>query len=481
MKIRNPFVWKEPEIHQPEEIVGEVFIYTDAQSLVPFKTLREFEISKGKKELEEEKSWYSGLDLRPRPYEPESFLALYDHNPIFAGTVNQIASDIAGLGWSLQLKQDKKENKEEREKIEAFLEHPNPDDSLRGILEALMIDWGVLGYWALQVVRNAGGEVVEIYDTAAYEMWIHRSGRKYCRRRGSQELWFKKFGLKDGDDDPIQISPKTGEEGSFDIEDAANELIFYRRHHPRYIHYGVPLILPAVGSVILLIGARDYNISFFESYGVPTYMVTLTGKWKPGSDQKIRNFMNTEVKGSDNAHKTLVLQLPTGGEIEAQKLSVESKEGSFRLMVQLYREDIWSSYSMPPSRKGIAIVGRLGGNIAEEATKIYKQSVVNPLQEDVENIVNRKLLEEGLGCSSYKWELNELDTEDEDKELDRHCKRIEHGLETPNQARGTLDLGEPYPLGDRFYMNRSLIPVDVLDAAGVQWGKYMEEEKENAN
>ncbi len=482
MKIRSPFVREGSVIEPPEEIVGEVFVYTDTENLVPFRTLLEFEISKGKKELEEEKSWYSGNELRPRPYDPEAFLALYDHNPIFAETVNQIASDVAGLGWKLELKQGRKENKEEREKIEAFLEHPNPDDSLRRILEALMIDWGTIGYWALQVVRNAAGEVVEIYDTPAYEMWIHKSDKKYCRRRGRQELWFRKFGLQDGDGDPIQISPETGEEGVFDVEDAANELIFYRRHHPKYIHYGVPLILPAVGSVILLIGARDFNLSFFENYGIPAYLVTLSGKWKAGSDQKIRDFLNTAVKGSDNSHKTLVLQLPAGGEIKAQQLSVESMEGSFRLMVQLYREDVWASYSMPPSRLGIAIVGRLGGNIAEEATKIYKQGKVNPLQEDMENIVTRKLLEEGLGCSSYRWKLNELDTEDEDKELDRHCKKIEHGLETPNQARSALDLGEPYPLGDKFYISRSLIPVEALDAVGIKWDKYLEEgDKENAS
>ena len=478
--MRNIFR-REPEVLQPE-IEGEVFIYTDTNALVPFKTLMEFEISKGKQELEEEKGWSIDKELRPRPYQPESFLALFDHNPIFAGTVNQIASDVAGLGWSLELKEGQKEDKKEREKIEAFLEHPNPDDSLRRILEALMVDWGVMGYYALQAVRNAGGEVVEIYDTPAYEIWLHKSGRKYCQRRGTQELWFKKFGLKDGDGDTVQISPSSGEEGSFDVEEAANELIFYRRHHPRYIYYGVPLILPAVGSVILLIGARDFNLSFFENYGIPSYLVTLTGKWKPGSDKKIREFLNTAVKGSDNAHKTLVLQVPTDGEIKAQQLSVESKEGSFRLMVQLYREDIWASYSMPPSRLGIAIVGRLGGNIAEEATKIYKQGVVNPLQEDVENMVNRKLLEEGLGCSSYKWKLNELDTEDEDKELERHCKKISHGMETPNQARNALDLGEPYPLGDKFYISRSLVPVEVLEAAGIRWSKYIEEEdRENAS
>ena len=63
---------------------------------------------------------------------------------------------------------------------------------------------------------------------------------------------------------------------------------------------------------------------------------------------------------------------------------------------------------MPGERIGIRHqIGKLGGgNVAEEATKVYVESVVEPIQTDIENIINRLIIEQGLNCHKYVFKLN---------------------------------------------------------------------------
>ena len=236
-------------------------------------------------------------------------------------------------------------------------------------------------------------------------------------------------------------------------------MIYYKRYYPRSDYYGAPPILSAVGSLVGLIGIRDYNLSFFENYGVPAALITLIGDWKAGSAKKIKNFLDNEIRGSENAHRTMVFQLPDeNAKFQWQQLSVDIKEGSFRLYRESLVEDILIAYHMPGERIGVRPrVGKLGGgSITEEATKIYIESVVEPYQTDMENIVNSKIIEEGLNCHKYIFKLNTLDVRNIDAEGSRYIKYIEHAMMTPNQARNKLGLGKTYFGGDNYYMKSGL-------------------------
>lgn len=430
---------------------GKVFITTDRGAILPFPTLQKYRIQKRSKQLKQEKKWAETEGLATRPYDPDSFLTFYESNPIFFSIVNQIAIDVAGLGWKLILKEGMKETEKEKKEIEEFF--VSLDIPLRRIFKSVLIDWGIIGYFGIETSRNAGGKVDGLYHIPAYSLWAHTDKIRYCQKRGLKKAWFKKFGEeKDYDND-------SGKEGKFDLDTRANEIIFYKTHCPKNEHYGIPNILPAVGSVVSLIGIRDYNLSFFTNYGVPDYFVTLDGEWAEGSAKTIQNFLNTEIKGSENAHKTMVLQVPEGGTATFKPLSVEVKEGSFRFYQQILREDILAAYSMPPYRLGIAIIGKLGGSNIKESTVIYNQSVVEPLQEDLEDIINNKIIEQGLGCHSYKFKFNDMDLRDKDAESKRNNEAIEHGKLTPNEARSLEGLGESYTEGDRFYIGANLIEV----------------------
>lgn len=431
---------------------GRVYVET-SKGIFPYELLQKAEMG-GSKQLEPTLKWMTQNDVVPPPYPPMSLLTLYESNPVFWRCVHQLAIDTAGLGWSIKLRDDKKDNKTELDRINEFLEQPNAnkDDSLEMIVKRLLIDWGTIGYFGLEVARNNKQDIAELYHVPAHTLRVHKSKIKYVQIRNNKKVWFKKFG------EEKNISTKTGKEFAGRGRDRANELIFYKNYYPKSDYYGVPNVISAIGDLQGLIGLRDYNLAFFENYGIPAALITLEGDWDEGSEKTVTNFLDKEIKGAANAHRTLVMTVGasskemTDNTFKYQKLGTEVKEGSFKLYAQGCKENIMIAYSMPPERIGIRVVGKLGGNVATEATKIYVQSVVEPLQRDLEYMINEKLLQSEI----YRFKFDDIDTRDLIALSERLIKEVASAIKTPNEARNELGL-KPYIEGDKFFIVSNLV------------------------
>jgi PBSX family phage portal protein len=386
-------------------------------------------------------------------------LTLYESNSIFFRCVNQLAIDVAGLGSSFKLREDAKENKVELKRLKEFIEHKNSDDDrLRTIFKKLLIDWGTLGYFGLEIARNRKGDIGNLFHVPAHTLKVHKSKKKYCQVRNNKKMWFKKFG-EEGN-----ISAKTGKDfsGRGSRKDRANEMIFYKNYYPKSDYYGVSNIISAIGDIMGLLGLRDFNLAFFENYGVPAGLIVLDGEWDDDAPEKIEAFLNKEVKGAANAHRTMVIAQPDKCQFTYQKLGIEVKEASFKIYEKTRREDILIAYSMPAQRIGITpTVGKLGGNVAAEQTMIYVQGVVEPLQLDLEEIIN-----ELLASEIYEFKFKDIDTRDIIALSERLTKEIASAIKTPNEARN--ELGEkPYAEGDKFYVASNLVEAGEAGTEGL--------------
>jgi len=479
------------ELNTPKEIAGiaeklrdgKAYVYTSKRKLVPLAKAKGTDI--GSKAIKEDQQYWKEHGLITPPYNPESFIMYYESNGYFKKAVDQVAQDVSGQGWELEavegidLEKDTKA-KEFKERCQYFLNHPGGDKTIKEIIKALMIDYGAVGYSALEVARNNAGEVAAIYQIPSYTIKVHESDKKYCQTRyvrgKKKRVWFKKFG------ETVSVNSKTGDEykrpqsGSM----LANELIFKKDHFIRSDYYGVPKILGSIGAVVSLIGIRDFNLAFFENFGVPAALVILSGNWETGTDEAIMEFIDTEIRGSDNAHKTLALQLPEstylsggekagGGDITWVPLASEkTKEGSF----STYYEEMWKEvlmcYSMPPYRIGITIEGALGGNVESGTTRNYIDSMIDPLDEEVETVMNTMILptfwEQTKVIDGEKqktpipvvFKIKSPDTRNIDADVERVEKLFDRGAARKNELRAAAQLS---PLdekegGNDFYLKQ---------------------------
>jgi len=405
-----------------------------------------------------EREYLDQNGLIPLPFEVSSLLKLQGNCSYFDACVKQIAKDVVGQGWTIQPVDDKKENEAEKQKIEEFIAESggDRDETFEDTLERGLIDWGVIGWWGWEISRGDDNEINGIWHVPARTIRVHESYDKYCQIKDNKKAWFKRFGLE-GDID-IKDGSLLAES---DPNKQAPEMIFYKNYYTGSDYYGAPNILPSVGSVLGLIAVRDYNLAFFENYGVPAAIVYLTGKWDKKSAKQISDFIDVEIKRTENAHKTIVMHSPEGGTMEWIPLDMtqSKKEGSFEWYKKSSSEEVLVAYKMPPYRIGIAEQGSLGGSTAPEATKIYISSVTTPLENVVNRLVTNKILHEGLNCKTYKFVLNGVDLRDKDAEVKRQQALFSMGAVTPNQIRQQQGKETYGTEGDQYYIASTYIPI----------------------
>ncbi len=221
-------------------------------------------------------------------------------------------------------------------------------------------------------------------------------------------------------------------------------MIHFPRYSPWSPFYGVPSIMPAWNALTAWALLAEYNLQFFANNAVPDYAVILEGEWGGSGDDEsgeaaavemIREYFRTHLKGQ--AHKTMVLEAPTGGKVTFQKLtSDQAKEGSFRLLRKDSRDEIIHAHGVPPQIIGIVETGALGGNVGAEQIGQYKDSIVTPGQKRVAAVSDR-LIAEAFEAPELSFEFEEYDAEDREANSRVDSAYLDRRVLLPNEVRNT--------------------------------------------
>ncbi|MBA7585525.1 hypothetical protein ES708_27509 [subsurface metagenome] len=93
------------------------------------------------------------------------------------------------------------------------------------------------------------------------------------------------------------VNAKTGEEGSYDLKHRANEMIYIKESNLESDYYGVPGWMSSTGSILTWISSQEYNLSYFQSCGIPDYVIILSSEkgsqasWDDDTVNSITNFL----------------------------------------------------------------------------------------------------------------------------------------------------------------------------------------------
>ncbi|MBA7526410.1 hypothetical protein ES705_18572 [subsurface metagenome] len=448
---------------------GSVYISTDRGLIFPFRQLEKFKIEKSSKQIKETKAFLSKNQLITRPYSPYNFIKLISRMPLLSAGIKIIAEDVSSDGWSL-IKKGEKDAPEEKKILEDFLNKPNSDPtiSLKNIIKFLVISRLSLGDSALEVVRTVGGRVCEIYALNPKNIYLTKKDengeRKYCQKLWTDQAWFVPFKSKK----LKKVNAKTGEEGNYDLKHRANEMIYSRESNLESDYYGVPDWMSSTGSILTWISSQEYNLSFFENSGIPDYVIILSSEkgsqasWDDDTVNLITNFLQTEIKGTGNFHKTMTMMLPDGCKAEFKPLQIEKKEGSFILLCRSLEKDVLSVLHIPPYKLSIyEKAGSLNSDVLGKSLADYASNVVEPAQCEYENIINNLIIPEILGRDSiYKFKLNDMSLLGLAEKAKVYVSIFGCGALTPNQMIQKLGLGEPFNGGNSHYISNAYIEIE---------------------
>ena len=443
---------------------GFIGLATKSGAFVPADVLDLFAGKQTSQQLTQTQD-FAGLQGLVEPLFDPANLALHmEANTYHARAVKTKAQDVAGQGWELLPLVDNP-SEEERESLLNFFD--SLEEDLSQILIQAMTDRESVGWLSIELVRKdkaPDGPIVFLRNIPAHTMRAHKDGEKYVQVRGTRKVWFKTAGLTG-----IDVDKNTGlvfKSGELDAEDRANEVLWNNIYTARSDVYGVPDHIPAIGAILGDIARRDYNIVFFENFGVPAYAVMISGDYDPGEPiddngntqlvltgppiveqvGDLKTPLHRQIEGhlqeiAANPHSVLLLGIPSneGGEVEItfEKLAVEVKEASFRLYRLDNAREVLSAHAVPPYRAGIAEQGSLGGNVAEQTDKIYRDSVIAPRQSMLERLMNRFVLSTYEG-EDWSFSLLAIDVEDEILEMELAIALFDHGGLTPNDLIRTF-------------------------------------------
>lgn len=379
-------------------------------------------------------------------------------------------------------------------------------------------DLETTGNGYIEVVRNAAGQIQSLNHLPSYQMRlggqdqepvkvalpIHElqedgsikivrvpSWERFRRFAQSRSLllrhathvgrytirWFKEFG------DPRVYDYETGEElkgediAKVPPENRANEVIHFKLYSPRS-PYGLPR---TVGNLLSIFGARaaeEINYVTFRNNNIPSMLVLVSnGQLTEGSIERLESFVESQIVGSDNYSKFLLVEAEALGEegedtghvkIEVEKLvDQQHKDALFQNYSGNADSRIRRAFRLPP-----ILVGRADDYTratADTSRRLADEQIFAPERANHDDMINRLLFPD-MGIVYHKYKSNSPNTTD-NAELVKILGGAEKtGGMTPRIARLMLEdiLGQDLPGFPTEFADKADLPFSLLMAEAVQ-------------
>lgn len=410
------------------------------------------DINSQAKQLDPEDPDYA--QLKQPLYNFDDLAGLLEVNTFHKLCCEVVAEDSSGYNWNIipTADDDLDNNPDEKEYLTEWVK--NFTTPINQTLYQLNYDRRALGCGAIEIIREgtSSSPIIDIKHIPLHQLYKHSDNCRIKQIVNAKHRWFIEYGTNfDEHGTPYDVNYLTGETAPYDSlpsDERANEIIWVTDYAPQRKTYGLPKIAPAIRVISGDLSRNNYNTAFFKNYGMPTFAVTVTGDfWDYDVDPedpeyditktlkyKISQQLKEVIK---NPHSAVTITVPSAGDegnvdVNIQPLSVDTKEASFRMYRADNRDEILAAHGVPPYRLGLAITGSLGGNVAEESSSIYNISVVQPLKNDNENMINL-LIRNELEITDWKFSINDIDKRDTDKDLDRAQKLFNMGAITPRE------------------------------------------------
>lgn len=265
---------------------------------------------------------------------------------------------------------------------------------------------------------------------------------------GFQLVWFKEFG------DPRNYDSRTGKQiADDDLEKfktnggdryLATELLHFKIYAAR-TPYGLPRF---IGNLISIFGSRaaeEINFLTFKNNNIPSMAVLVAnGQLTQGTIDRIAEFTDSQIQGSSNYSKFLLLEAEGAIEGEdAGNVTVEIKpltseqhtDALFTNYQKANQQNLRCSWRLPP-----IFVGRTDDytrSTADSSRRLADEQVFGPERDAFDEVMNKIVLPE-MGVVYWSYRTNSPNTTDNAEMVSILSGAERTGGMTPKIARNML-------------------------------------------
>jgi len=423
---------------------------------------------------------------------------LSEHNSELGPAVQAMEINIEGFGQRLvsrldvdKVKEDKdllKKVQEEKVRLDNFFAYAALDVSFTKFRRMLRVDLELTGNAYFEVVRNMKGEIQGFNHVPSYQIRLGRQQKdavevdmsvyqlqdkgvvaiekmrvwkrfrtfvqaKYLYRRDLSYVgtflkrYFKEFG------DPRVYDNETGEIvkdadklAKLPSDKRANEMVHLKIYSPRS-PYGLPRFVGAMLSIYGDRASEEINYITIMNNNVPSMVVLVSnGQITQGSIDRIKDFTESLIQGSDNYSKFLLLEAEPA-EVEGEEpgqvkfeikplTQVQHKDALFQEYSKNNQDRVRRQFRLPP-----LLVGRADDYVratVEAARRVADEQIFAPERDEFDNLINRVLFPH-MDVLYHKFKSNSPNTTDNTELVKILAGAEKTGGMTPRIARVMLE------------------------------------------
>jgi len=282
--------------------------------------------------------------------------------------------------------------------------------------------------------------VMRRFRTFVQSRSIHQ-GRTATSLTGHKVVWFKEFG------DPRVYSKRDGDMKAVKVGDRASEVFHLKLYSPRS-PYGLPRF---IGNLLSIFGdraAEEINWVTFKNNNIPSMVIAVSnGQLTQGTIDRIQSFVESQIQGSDNYSKFLIVEAEPSGEdtgedggqvkIEIKPLTKEQHaDALFQNYSEKNHDKIRRSFRLPPIFVGQA--ADYSRSTAESSRRLADEQVFAPERTEFDEVINRLVFPE-MGVVYHKFKSNTPNTTDNTQLVKILGGSEKTGGMTPRIARYMLE------------------------------------------
>ena len=242
-------------------------------------------------------------------------------------------------------------------------------DTINDIIQRISTDYLIFGGFALQVIRNAIGEITELYRVDFNKLRSDKKNEVFFY----SEDWCKSYGRV-----KYIIYPK------FNPDDSNPTSIFYYKGNKTRGTYPVPIYNAAISSCELEKKINEFHLNEISNNFLTSKIINFNSGI-PDDDLKneIERNLNEKFAGSENAGRILIsFNANKDSETTVTDIPMDDFADRYEALYKRSREQIFTAFRATPNLFGL-MTETTGFNEQEflEAFKLYNRTAVRPIQQ----------------------------------------------------------------------------------------------------
>lgn len=391
--------------------------------------------------------FYGAQNLIEPPYNISRLFEIYEESDALQSNIDAMVQNVDGFGHTFKyLGEDTKlatepEAKKNKTRLADFFGQVNDAEDFKDVRKKLRKDRERTGNSAVEIVRNANGDIQMLFRLPFKNIRLTRVGRELVpvtvplRRNGEvvQVLmqksfrkfaqigpdgrtlrWFKEYG------DPRMMDYQTGDYLTQEDIDArkkektplyvASEIKHFREDFGTS-SYGVPRWIGAVLDIKGRRKAQYVNYDLFDSQGIPPMVITVSGGTL--TDESVEDLENMilGMRGVENWNKVLLLEsnVESVGLDDKGQAKIEIKPlGEYRAEDGMFNRYLSDTYKTIRYRFRLPdlYLGQSDGYThatAQAAQTVAEEQVFIPERETFDTWVNLHLVFKEFGITDWKF------------------------------------------------------------------------------